>query len=116
MLHKIFFRIGLISYSVLSVVALHSINYTQYEGNDFIVRWEFQRICDHVFDPRTVKWAHPTSTKPGGVRCNPKDVKPGDTIFVRDIELFFQEMHPRIKAPYIIVTHGEYRETSWNTN
>jgi hypothetical protein len=88
-----------------------ALQYTPHLGDDFIVRWGFQKMCDHVFDPRTVKWAHPTSTEVGGVRCNPEAVKMGDTIFVRDIELFMKEMHPLIKVPYIIVTHGEFRDT-----
>ena len=78
---------------------------------NFIMRWNFQEFCTFVFDPRTTPWAWPTSKKPGGVRFNPKHVKAGDVIFVRDMPLFFQKMHPSIEQPYIIVTHGECRDT-----
>lgn len=80
-------------------------------SDNFIVRWAFQDMCDFVFDPRTSSWAHPTTTEPGGVRFNPEEVFPGALIFARDIELFFKEVHPKIRNPYIIITHGEYRDT-----
>lgn len=80
-------------------------------SKNFITRWAFQDFCNFVFDPRTSKWAHPTSVKPGGMRFKPEAVFPGAFIFVRDIELFFKEMHPHIKNPYVIITHGEYRDT-----
>ncbi len=66
-------------------------------SDNFITRWAFQDMCDHVFDPRTSMWASPTSTIPGGIRCNPDDIQPGDLVFVRDIELFMKVVHPEIK-------------------
>lgn len=80
-------------------------------SDTIIMRWEFQEHCEHVFDPRTCEWAWPTTREPGGARFNPANVQPGDTIFVRDIDLFIKEMHALIEHPYIIVTHGEYRDT-----
>lgn len=80
-------------------------------SENYIMRWHFQALCNHVFDPRTYKWAWPTSTQPGGARFDPRDVKPGDLIFVRDVPLFFEEVHPLIQQPYIMVTHGEFRDT-----
>ncbi len=77
----------------------------------FLTRWEFQENCDHVFDPRTAVWAWPTSHELNGARCNPHDIEAGDTVFVRDIDLFMKEIHPLIEHPYIIVTHGEFRDT-----
>lgn len=78
-------------------------------SDNFIMRWHFQEMCDHIYDPRTSKWAWPT--KPEGVRFNPKNVKAGDIIFARDIPAFFKEMHPKIHHPYVLVTHGEFRDT-----
>ncbi len=74
-------------------------------SGDFIIRWAFQKACDHVFDPRTSIWVWPTSSQ--GVTFNPSKVQPGDCIFVRKVEQFFKELHPRIAHPYILVTHGE---------
>ncbi len=108
----IFRRIFAITYVAVSVSFMSfCITYTPYDGDDFIIRWGFQKICNHVYDPRTISWAHPTSLEPGGVSFNPPDVKTGDIIFVRDLEKFFEEMHPKIMVPYIIITHGEFRDT-----
>ena len=87
------------------------LRFTEDTSDDFINRWGFQDIADHVFDPRITKWAHPTSELPGGARFDPLQVKAGDIIFVRDIELFMKEMHPKIQVPYTMLTHGEYRDT-----
>ncbi len=80
--------------------------YGDVSGN-FVIRWAFQKFCDHVFDPRTDKWVWPTKQN-GGVAFDPRDVKAGDVIFVRDAPLFFETMHPHIRNPYIIVSHGEH--------
>ncbi len=110
-MHKNFLKLCVLGYLGIIGADSHAIQYTAYKGDDFIVRWGFQKMCDHIFDPRTTIWAHPTSEDPGGVRFNPKDVKPGDIIYVRNIELFIKEMHPLIHCPYIIMTHGEFRDT-----
>ncbi len=78
-------------------------------SDNFIIRWGFQDMCNHFFDPNTIPCSWPT--KSGGISFNPADVEEGDIIFVRDINLFFQERHPYIKYPYILLTHGEYRDT-----
>lgn len=89
--------------------------YHNVESHDFIIRWAFQEVCDFVYDPRCLSRSHddqyrwPTDRKKG-VTFNPADVQPGDVIFVRLIDQFFKEMHPRIKHPYIVVTHGECLE------
>ena len=68
-------------------------------------------MCDHVFDTRTGIQDQPTTTEPGGVTFNPGDVKPGDLIFVRKIDLFMATMHDQITYPYIMVTHGDFLDT-----
>lgn len=73
----------------------------------FVMRWFFQEYCDFVFDPRTDRWVWPTKSN-GGVTFDPSKVQAGDIIFIRDFELFFKKMHPRIGHPYIIVSHGEH--------
>ena len=77
--------------------------------NNYIIRWAFQNKCHHVFDPRVNEW--PTNPNEA-VTFNPSDVKAGDVIFVRDVPKFFQQLHPFITKPYLIVTAGEYLETT----
>ncbi len=81
--------------------------YGTYSEN-YVMRWGFQKICHYSFDPRTNPFLWPS--KPAGVTFKPGDVKPGDIIFVRDVETFYKKLHPRIKHPYIMVTAGEYRD------
>ena len=76
-------------------------------SDNFVIRWAFQEYCDFVFDPRTDQYVWPSKSK-GGVTFHPEEVKAGDVIFVRDAPLFFRKMHPHIKHPYIIVSHGEH--------
>ena len=78
------------------------------DSDNFVIRWAFQELCDHIFDPRKV-W--PTSTKQGGATFDPKNVKPGDMIFVRDAPYFFKMVGRKIDVPFFILTHGEYLET-----
>lgn len=77
-------------------------------SENYIMRWHFQSLCHHVFDPRTNQYMWPSS--PDGLTFNPKDVKKGDLIFVRDVPLFMKKLHPKIKQPYIMVTAGECRD------
>ena len=77
-------------------------------SHNYVIRWAFQAICDFSFDSRNV-W--PTTTKAGGATFDPSQVRPGDTVFVRDAPHFFKTMHHKIKVPYFILTHGEYLDT-----
>ncbi len=81
--------------------------YGEYSEN-YVMRWHFQKLCQHSFDPRTNEFMWPT--KPGGVTFDPADVKAGDLIFVRDVGTFFKTLAPKIKQPYVMVTAGEYRD------
>jgi hypothetical protein len=95
---------------LFALICLSSVSRAlEYEGQpsgNFIIRWAFQELCDHVYDHRNV-W--PTPTKDGRpVHFKASAVKPGDMIFVRDCQSFFEEKHPRIKVPYFVLTHGEY--------
>ncbi len=83
--------------------------YVKHTSSDFIQRWLFQKYCDFVFDPRTDIWHWPTDRQ-NPVVFNPKHVKRGDVIFVRNARLFFEKMHPLIEHPYIMVTHGDHLE------
>jgi len=74
-------------------------------SDNFVIRWAFQELCNHSFDPRKI-W--PT---PGKTTFNPASVKAGEMIFVRDAPYFFKHLHPKIKVPYFILTHGEYLDT-----
>ncbi len=75
-------------------------------SSNFVIRWEYQHACDHVYDPRTDIWRWPTNEE-HGVTFDTDKVQPGDTIFVRNIPRFFEKMAPHIGYPYIIVTAGE---------
>lgn len=79
-------------------------------SDNFIIRWGFQNMCDHIHDPYTDIWE--TSKNPGGVTLNPKHVKRGDIVFVRQMDTFMREVHPHIENPYLIVTHGDQYETN----
>lgn len=73
-------------------------------SNNFINRWAFQNACEFIFDPRKNNW--PTNKKTG-VTFDPAAVGAGSIILVRDIHTFLKNLHPKIRHPYIIVTHGE---------
>ncbi len=75
-------------------------------SDTFVIRWAYQDICHHVYDMRTISYC----TEPGGVTIDPKAVKRGDIVFVREMMSFMNEIHPNIEHPYIIVTAGEFRD------
>lgn len=54
----------------------------------------FRKNCNHVFDELS--------------KFDYKNVKKGDYIFVKTdfIEIFFKEMHPKIKEKYYLLTHN----------
>ncbi len=87
-------------------LAVDPLYYGETDEPNFVIRWQYQDFCDHVYDPRKDIWRWPTDEE-HGVTFDPRDVRSGDTIFVRKIPQFFEEMHPKIKHPYIIVTAGE---------
>ena len=78
----------------------------QYDSDEILIRWAFQNHCHFSFDQRTSPARWPSHKK--GVTFNPKDVQSGDIIFVRNADIFFETIHPKINKPYIIVTHGEH--------
>ena len=77
-------------------------------SENYIVRWAFQELCDHTFDPRTNPFAWPTSRT--GVSFNPEKVKAGDLIFVRDVDAFFATLYKKIECPFVMITSGESRD------
>lgn len=83
--------------------------YTGIESMHYISRWRFQSLCRHYFDPYSDKlfdWA----TRQGGVSFDPKRVKLGDVIFVRNVDRFFNTIARRIKYPFVVITHGDFRD------
>ncbi len=86
----------------------HSLLFEGTYSENYINRWGFQKLCDHVYDPHTNPYAWPTD--PEGVRFNPKKVRRGDVIFVRQVPQFMKKVHPKIKEPYIMLTAGEARD------
>ncbi len=77
-------------------------------SENYTMRWHFQNMCHHSYDLRTNKYMWPSH--PDGVTFDPKDVKKGDLIFVRDVPRFMKKMHRKITQPYIMVTAGECRD------
>ena len=92
-------------------------SYTLFNDNPqderFIMRWRYQDIADHVYDPITTerdpeKNMRIWPTKEGeGVFVDPTKVQHGDIVFVRRPKAFFKEVHPEIKVPYIVISGGE---------
>jgi len=85
------------------------LDFKETHSEDYIIRWAFQKRCDHVYDMITNPYQWPTSSK--GVTFDPKDIQSGDTIFVRNAPEFFTKMHHKIDNPYLIITMGEWRES-----
>ncbi len=79
-----------------------TIFFGEYTPN-FVTRWGFQNICQHVFDQR-IKWP----TQAGGVTFDPAHVKKGDLIFVRDFWTFYNTIYPAIMNPFILISSGEH--------
>ena len=81
----------------------------------FLMRWRYQEIADHVYDPIKAKRdSNPLMnrriwpTKVGvGVIPDPTKIKHGDIIFIRRPKKFFENVHPKIKVPYIVISGGE---------
>ena len=93
-------------YTVADYQELSLLFQGEYSDN-FVHRWGIQRIAHHFFDPRLE--AFPTD--PSAIATfNPKSVKQGDIIFVRDVCRFMNEVHPEIDRPYIMVTAGDYKD------
>ena len=75
--------------------------YGTYTDN-FVIRWGYQSIAHRVYD-MWKKW----KTSPEGVTFKAADVKPGDILFVRNIDWFFKNMLDTIESPFILVTAGD---------
>ena len=83
------------------------INYQGRSIENFLMRWAFQELCDHDYDPRDV-WPTFDNESDRPANFSASDVKPGDLVFVRDCKHFFKTIHKEITVPYFILTHGEY--------
>ncbi len=81
--------------------------FTEAPSHNFVIRWAFQELCDFVYDPRTNPWPTPTVTGKTPT-FDPKAVRPGNMIFVRDAYWFFKTEGRQIEVPYFILTAGEY--------
>jgi hypothetical protein len=68
-------------------------------SHPYITGETFREFSDHVFDPT--------------VTLDPYKVRCGDTIFViwDYLDYFFQELHPLIPEPYILITHHFFGES-----
>jgi len=102
------FLLVVVVYSVTAKFPEQSVLFEGAYSENYIMRWHFQNLCHHVYDPHTNVYAWPSS--PEGVTFNPREVKKGDLIFVRDVPRFMKKLHPKIKEPYIMVTAGECRD------
>ncbi len=112
---KMHFLLGFLILNVLSgglILARESSEdndlFYDYPTPNFCIRWAFQKECDHHYDPRGIHdWPTPCNNGPFKT-FDPALVKPGDMIFVRDAQQYFKEMHPKVKVPVFLMTHGEY--------
>lgn len=89
-----------------------TINWNYFEDQScYISRWSIESLCDHIYDPYCEKnrWSHPTCLE-SGITIDPCFVKLADVVFIRNIDKFFADIHPKIKFPYIIVSHGDYQQ------
>ncbi|MBA3752149.1 hypothetical protein H0X06_05170 [Candidatus Dependentiae bacterium] len=77
-------------------------------SENYIIRWAFQKLCDFSFGPRRDPFSWPTHSQ--GVSFDPRKVKGGELVFVRDVERFFKTVYRRINHPFIMVTAGEARD------
>ncbi len=87
-----------------------TINYVGEASDNFVTRWAFQSKCQHSYDPNTEK-KHYATVEGTGISFDPDNVKPGDYIYMRKPELFFKEMAPLIKNPYVIITNGNFTDS-----
>lgn len=70
--------------------------------NVFVQRWAWFHICDYAYANHTDGGGPFTNATP----FDPEEVEAGSIIFstAYGIEKFLEEVHPRIKNPYILVT------------
>ncbi|MBA3752152.1 hypothetical protein H0X06_05185 [Candidatus Dependentiae bacterium] len=88
---------------------------------NFINYGDFKSVCDvlflhenregQAFDPiwfRVKGKANETGQRRivASAPFDPSAVQPGDLVFVRRPQSFFESIHPQIHNPYIIITHG----------
>jgi hypothetical protein len=72
--------------------------------NTFVHRNAWFSICDYAFTHKNDDWVAPlNNTTP----CDPTNIPAGSVIYASPwgIEKFLEEIHPKIKNPYIMVTY-----------
>lgn len=97
----------MIKFNLGAVLSLYTLIALPYTGNEttedsfpFITGNTFRRFAaDFILDNK--------------VTFNPEAVQPGSIIFVRIdyLTIFFDQYHPKIKHPYILLTHHFYDES-----
>lgn len=105
---KIFFLSSMVCSSSFALFQEESALFEGSFSKNYINRWAFQKLCDHIYDPYTNPYAWPTS--PDGKTFDPSALNEGAIIFVRDVHRFMKTMHPKIQKSYIMVTAGESRD------
>ncbi len=77
------------------------------ERTEPVGKWGFFDLCKHVYDPETSLYKFTS-----GDRFDPASVKKGDIILIRGrkVDEFFATLDPLIAVPYILITHGEYKD------
>lgn len=72
--------------------------------NIFVHRNAWFSICDYCYTGQGDQWSAPLNqTTP----CDPENIPKGSVIFATPfgIEKFLEEIHPKIKNPYILITY-----------
>ncbi len=70
----------------------------------YISQFGFRDIAHFQFDPEK------ESLVVGKQTVEPKEVKAGDIVFARAPGKFLEKIHPSIKNPYILITHGDVND------
>jgi hypothetical protein len=72
--------------------------------NTFVHRNAWFSICDYAFTHQNDDWVAPLNNT---VPCDPTNIPAGSIIYASPwgIERFLEEVHPKIKNPYIMVTY-----------
>lgn len=85
---------------------LDSLYFNKPSTENFIIRWHWQFFCDHMYE-EPIACEHYHTIRNQKITFHPDQVQRADAVFIRGPHKFFEEIHPHIKHPYIIVTAGD---------
>ncbi|MCH9620662.1 MAG: hypothetical protein S4CHLAM20_00630 [Chlamydiia bacterium] len=85
----------LINFFLVFMICISSFLHSRLSSYPFISGDSFRSVADFIYDEDIHKF-------------NPRRVKRGDVVFIKIdyVDGFFRWIHPRIKHPYVIITHN----------